>query len=1286
MQGHNDSHQYHDIHKRSEQGQEQKHSRRSPVADYAKLTGFHRAVPVLLFAIAIFVTICFLTKNTGVVGQAISALFLGLFAGGAFVIPVLLILHAVFYAGDLVEGRLLTRILFSLVTLISVSAVLYAIRNFGTDPDFRIADYFREGRELVGGGFIGSVVGFALMWMFDSVGVIVIALMILALYITFFFSRERGVFSYLGLKALAGIVGLFSLVERGVKKLLSKMKNARVSRKNAEVVESQRGLLEDDFFAVDNGLQELRIEELGIVETRSSEEIEKNPTLHERVRRDSESAPRTETRSWQAPSESPRMTENERRTVDMARDLYFAEVQNQTDEPIVIEPTVQESVPHKSHNDLSVHEVFTEGFDPFDFGRNLALSKKASSGLKTAAPEKTPLYAQSIGSIDEEDIARAKRREAFERRKAELMGKAAPQSPLRPEPEATEPSSAKLESETFEFAEGHGILHTAKQTPKHEVETFTFDGKASSDPLPFERAFRESAAEKTVSFHEKEPERRESDTAYTFSTTLQKRPEERLSVKNDAPPPRVQESESQVFSFENKEREPATEVRRDDVTPLVRAFETGRTETPAPSAQPTKPFSDAVAQKTLTASEPAPTLRVEREILTPPVIEETGETNAEAFDEIEEIEEEILEDEIDVCESIDEEESVTVEETPEEDILDDEPTPIPPEEQNPAVREMRSQFAFLRREDAEMQMQSEEDEDEAEEEEAYGFHETVDTFADDASDEEEDVPFEPTPRETSSRFNDYMNSLKKQSEERREAKAAEEKAPKAPKPVVDYSDYQYPPVDLLELPKIDPYDNSQAEINENGEKLIDTLDSFRVTASIKGVDRGPRITRYEVVPARGVKVSAITNLFDDISLALAADGVRMEAPIPGKSAIGFEIPNKNPATVYLRDLIESSEFRTNSSKTFVCIGKDVTGNPVFGDISKMPHVLVAGATGMGKSVCINSIMMSLLFRARPDEVKFIMIDPKKVEFSGYNGIPHLLVPVVIDPKQAAGALMWAVEEMEKRFDLIEQARVKKIDDYNAKVRENPELGTPMAKIVIVIDELNDLMVQVRDPVENLIMRIAQKARAAGIHLIIGTQRPSVNVITGVIKANIPSRISCKVSSNVDSRTILEQAGAEKLLDKGDMLFWPVGKPKAIRVQGAFVSDNEVESIMDYIRKQSKGDEYDADILEEINRAASKCSKSKDEDDEDGDRDHEESGEGYLNDQKFLDAVNVALNCGKISTSLLQRKVGLGFGRAARYIDIMEDLGVVGERNGQKPRDVLITKQEWNEMLSRRSLD
>ena len=413
----------------------------------------------------------------------------------------------------------------------------------------------------------------------------------------------------------------------------------------------------------------------------------------------------------------------------------------------------------------------------------------------------------------------------------------------------------------------------------------------------------------------------------------------------------------------------------------------------------------------------------------------------------------------------------------------------------------------------------------------------------------------------------------------------------------------------------------------------------------------------------------------------------MEAPIPGKSAIGVEIPNKKPSTVLLRDLVETAEFASAPSKTMSCLGKDVTGNPVFADIAKMPHILIAGATGMGKSVCINAILLSILYKAKPDEVKLIMIDPKKVEFARYNGIPHLLVPVVTDVKQAAGALMWAVEQMEKRYDLLQQLEVSKLDSYNEKVRENPSLGEPLPKIIIVIDELNDIMLQVRKPAEDLIMSIAQKARAAGIHLIIGTQRPSVDVITGVIKANIPSRISCKVASYNDSKTILEQAGAEKLLNNGDMLYIPAGAPKALRVQGAFCSDDEVSAVAKHLKTQVKGNIYDERALEEINKAAQKCQKGKGGGDEIADDDGDgDDGIGLFNDQQFLDAVDVAIRSGKISTSLLQRKLRIGYSKAAMFIDNMEDLGIVGEPCGSKPRDVLITKDEWHEVLARRSLD
>ena len=594
---------------------------------------------------------------------------------------------------------------------------------------------------------------------------------------------------------------------------------------------------------------------------------------------------------------------------------------------------------------------------------------------------------------------------------------------------------------------------------------------------------------------------------------------------------------------------------------------------------------------------------------------------------------------------------------------------IPPEERNPVVQGYKDMFSALREDEPEEEPEEDsnnyeltspdEIENETSEEEYF------DSFNSDEEDYDEDDDVPPFEHSTV----------------RPEPKAKVEKKEEVPvKKKPDFSNYQMPSLDLLGL---DPEtDDDDSDINENTKILIDTLASFNVTASIKGVDRGPRITRYEVVPARGVKVQSITNLYNDIALNLAKEGIRMEAPIPGKSAIGFEIPNKKPRNVRLRELLECDEFGAASSKTFVGIGKDVAGNPVFGDISKYPHALICGATGMGKSVCINSILVSMLYKARPDEVKLIMIDPKKVEFRMYSGIPHLLIPVITESKQAAGALMWAVEEMERRYEVIEKNNIRNIEAYNEKVRANPSLGEPLPKIVIVIDELADLMMMVRDPVEDLIMRIAQKARAAGIHLIIGTQRPSVQVITGAIKANIPSRLSCKVTSQVDSRTIFDMGGAEKLLNRGDMLYWPVDRTKALRVQGAFVSDQEVEDVMEFLKSQVSEGVYDEDIFAEINKAAQKCGNKKsggvsaDDIDDDG----EECG--YYSDQQFLDAVELAIRSKKVSTSLLQRKLSIGYGKAAKYIDAMEEIGIVSEPKGQKPRDVLLSMDEWHEKLSR----
>ncbi|MBO5788841.1 MAG: DNA translocase FtsK, partial [Clostridia bacterium] len=495
--------------------------------------------------------------------------------------------------------------------------------------------------------------------------------------------------------------------------------------------------------------------------------------------------------------------------------------------------------------------------------------------------------------------------------------------------------------------------------------------------------------------------------------------------------------------------------------------------------------------------------------------------------------------------------------------------------------------------------------------------------------------------------------------------------------------YQYPPLDLLVPGTAAVRDEeTEAEIERNSEALVETLASFNVGTHIVGISRGPRITRYEIMPNRGVKVNAITSRADDIALNLASAGIRIEAPIPGMSAIGVEVPNRKPTLVRIRDMFASEGFATAPSKSTVCLGTDVTGNPVFADIAKMPHLLIAGATGMGKSVCINGILLSLLYKARPDEVKLILVDPKKVELNVYNNIPHLLVPVVTDAQAAAGALIWAVGEMERRFELIESMGVRDLKSYNNAVAGHPDKGEPLPKIIIVIDELNDLMMSAKDAVESAICRIAQKARAAGMHLIIGTQRPSVDVITGVIKANIPSRIAFHVSSMVDSRTILDMTGAEKLLDKGDMLASLVGLSEPRRVQGSMVEDEEVERVTSFLKTNAakNGTVYDDEVMESMRHETEKYKQStqkRGDHDDDG-----ELGDDIWDDGKFCQAVELAIRSGKISTSLIQRKLSLGYGKAAKYIDAMERLGIVSEPDGQKPRDVLITMEDYELMRAR----
>ena len=491
-------------------------------------------------------------------------------------------------------------------------------------------------------------------------------------------------------------------------------------------------------------------------------------------------------------------------------------------------------------------------------------------------------------------------------------------------------------------------------------------------------------------------------------------------------------------------------------------------------------------------------------------------------------------------------------------------------------------------------------------------------------------------------------------------------------------EYQFPPIELLALKESSGGD-TQNEMTANAQKIVSTLGDFNIRTRVIGISRGPAVTRYEIAPESGTKVAAIMNRSDDISLSLAS-AVRISGVIPGKSAIGIEVPNKNVSTVYLRSLIDSDEFRNAKSKVTAALGIDITGAKVFFDIAKMPHLLIAGATGMGKSVCMNSLIISILYKARPDEVKFIFIDPKKVEFNMYNGIPHLLVPVVFDPKKAAGALHWAVTEMERRYDILESTGKRNLAQYNEAIKDDPT-AEKLPQIVIFIDELADLMLTAPDDVETSINRIAAKARAAGMHLIIGTQRPSVDVITGTIKANIPSRIACTVSSMQDSRTILDMGGAEKLIGRGDMLFSPVGSMSPTRVQGAYVDEPEILKIVEFLKNQSFGENdenYSREISEKIEKEAARCGQKKGSGG--GLAAATAEGEGDDKADPMLDsAIKLAIESGKISTSLIQRKLSLGFGRAAKLIDIMEQRGIVSAPDGQKPRNVLITYDQYLEM-------
>lgn len=1134
-----------------------KESKKEKKSAYSELTGFRRAVPIVLLALAVFSALCFILEDTGTLGRGIASLFLGLFSIGGYFIPALLAVHAILYPSDVRRKRTIIRVIFTLVTLVTISAMAHAIKNFGATLAFAPRELYNLGKECNGGGLVGGAVAFAITKLFGTVGLIIIAVLILALYVTYFFASGRAMICRFLSKVLTAISNAFARAERKKEKKRNKIAEKRESKHRRALASEQKSLFDDEFFAADNGMKSLTITELGINEEKSESEIERNLRLQDKVIH-TDTVDNTPRRDYSPTADE--VYENKSRTFNMDYGTDDSKrTLSKTTDGGVYSPRDNDIVyeNNQGYSTDNADAVFGTQFEAFDFKLNQDLSARPKTNTSEAPERNSGIneFAKPIRTLSEEEIEKARQRADFEMKK-----KAAINAREQYESARAELERVREEKERYAKAE-YGSSYTS---------------------------YADTDSEKT----EQEPYI--PDYMKEISTPVSEVVTEPMEKEDDRAHDRF---ESAINSYENEINESL-----------------GYTDSSEEASEHEE-------------------VKLERSILEPYSDYTETEERSEAlgFE---------IETETEELETLDLSGAPSEDDTPEL-------SEIPEDEQSEEVKELRRMFPIL-------DMNEDNSEEDSEDE-----------------NEEDSVPFDTEPKRNI--FDTYAKS-----------KPEPEKAPvKADTP--DYSGYQHPPLDLLIKGKVEEDLNQEDEKNLNAEKLVDALLQFNVRISIKGIDRGPRITRYEIVPARGVKVQQVTNLFNDIALNLGAEGIRMEAPIPGKSAIGVEIPNKKPSVVLLRDLVDTEEFKNSESKTLSCLGKDVTGNPVFADIAKMPHVLVAGATGMGKSVCINSILISILYKARPDEVKLIMIDPKKVEFNGYNGIPHLLIPVVTDVKQAAGALMWAVEQMEKRYDLMEQHEVRKLDAYNEKMRQFPELGKPLPKIIIVIDELNDLMIQVRKPAEDLIMSIAQKARAAGIHLIIGTQRPSVDVITGVIKANIPSRIACKVASYNDSKTILEQAGAEKLLNNGDMLYISSGAPKAVRVQGAFVSDGEVSAIMKFLKSQARGDIYDSQALEEINRAAQKCSKGKGGDDY-GDDGDDGDNVGVLNDPQFLDAVELAVKSGKIATSLIQRKISIGYGKAAKFIDIMEEMGIVSEPNGQRPRDVLITKDEWHEMLSRRSLD
>ena len=1343
----------------------------------AEAVGIMRAVPVILIAAALFLTLCYITADTGAFGAFISSALLGLFSYMAYTIPFFISLHALFYFSDLRCGKVTKRVIFSVAALIMLSMTAYVISTFKTEAVFDLGTFYSNGIERIGGGAIGSALAFALMKVFGRIGLIILLTLALVVYVIYLASGGGSAISNFFLKKLRSIANYGANLEKRAEEKRRRKKEGKEAKHRAFDDKKNRDFYNDEYFSTDNGVSRLEIPELGILEMKNT--VGTAHILRETVIKNIEEEEETPTVTPEESEAAFRKSKFNDIFIDTEASFVRmdGEVQGFRSDDIVYEArekteddifAANDSATKSARDygiDDSADAVFTADFDPYDLALNEKRRNKASSRARENADESRG-FSEYIASMTPEEIEHLKRLERFEEgkkaaiaRRAEAEAEAnakvtaAPVAFEEAVPEADVRADALRKAEETRLAEqallanyGFGSSTEKKEEPKREE---TYRSTESSAHSFGTNVANETKSTAYTSTYDERPKANESDryrfvnnvsnevripytastpvahndhgygtanenkTSYTTPATNYSAPTENMykpeysAPSNNSSTPeysapvgsayKTEEAKPQYSSYDspvtnnevkNGYEEKSTEEYRSaqesqpkysitvDVTPdadtqpksNLRFIEVdGYEADDVPITENSKEFNfdttedqivDDFAPIEAVGEDDNERLEVSRSMVEP-------ELEAPVYEE-----KVGLDFSLDDGDDVDDDEGDFTEADIEEPV---EPTLIPEEERNPDVDNYRKMFNIFNDEN-----EDDKSNDDVEEDYSADDNEPTEeydvTVEPEKEPEDDEPPFDVEPEE----FDDFepVAAPTKKVVEKTEK-------PKAPKP--DYSNYKLPPLDLLKKSPEEDWDTINREIQYGGDMLINTLDSFNIKATIRGMEHGPRITRYSIVPAKGIRVSQIEKLSDDIALALAAESIRIEAPIPGKAAVGVEVPNKVSSLVTLRDLLESDEFMNEPSKTSVCIGKSVEGSLVYGDIGSMPHALIAGATGMGKSVCINALITSILYKARPDEVKFIMIDPKKVEFAPYTGLPHLLIPVVTDPKQAAGALMWAVDEMNKRYEIIEKLRVKNIDSYNRKICENPELGAPMSKIIIFIDELNDLMVQVRDPVENLIMLLAQKSRAAGIHLVIGTQRPSVDVLTGVIKANIPTRIACKVSSGIDSRTILEKTGAEKLIGKGDMLFAVPGKePK--RVQGAFVSDGETEAIVDFIKAQVGGEVYDEQALEDIKRAAQKCDKSKNGDDDIDDDDDEGSGIGYLHDRKFLNAVELAVRNGSVATSFLQRKLHIGYGKAAQYIDIMEDLGIVGEKNGSKARDVLITMDEWNEKLSRLTED